>query len=257
VAITFVWDAAFNAYPPQTLGKSLIDNNIRLPVRGIRERMEVEHEWGFNTEFDTGRHRAGYVTVMDKGNAAAMAAVSNPQEGALYLLTSGSDLQVHIRTGGAWVKLSSIDHAALAGLTDDDHPMYIRKNGGTMGGDLDMGGQLLDTAEGSAQKYSGFTLFRHRSSQHASLGATTVIANGILTATEVKISQTEVSGALNDGTWVTVAISYTAFFPQVYVSGSYDRDVWITPGVNAREIGIVNDSGSNRTYRLRYEWVAP
>ena len=256
MAITFVWDAAFEAAPGDGLARSLIDNEIRLIPRGIRERMEDEHEWGFNTELDTGVHRAGYVTVMGKGNAAAMAAVADMQQGSLYLMTDGADLQIHIYiTGTGWVKLASIDHLGLAGTTDDDHPLYLKRDGGAMEADLDMGGHLLQTAEGAAEIYSGFTLFRHRAAAHATLGSIDAIVDGILTNVEVKIGQTEESGALNNNTGVQFALPNTAFFPQLYVSGAYDKDIWCTPGIEGKEFGVYNKSGGDRTYRLRYEYL--
>lgn len=255
MAITFVWDAAFEAAPGNDLARSLIDNEIRLIARGIRERMEDEHEWGFNTELDTGVHRAGYVTVMGKGNAAAMAAVTNMQQGSLYLMTDGADLQIHIYiTGTGWVKLSSIDHLGLAGTTDDDHPLYLKRDGGVMEADLNMGGKLLQT-DGAGEIYSGFTLFRHRAAAHATLGNIDAIVNGILTNVEVKIGQAEQSGNLNNNTYVMFTLPVNAFFPQVYVSGAYDKDIWFIPGDNGKELGVANKSGGNRTYRLRYEYV--
>ena len=256
MAVTFVWDAAFDAAPPNTLVKSLIDDNIRTSFRGIRERMECEHMWGPFTDEDTGRHRPGYVTVLDKGNAGAMAGVVNPQEGALYLMTDGADLQVHIYTGGAWVKLSSVDHDLLTGRDDNDHPWYLRRDGGTLqDGDLDLGGFVLETPEAAADKYGGFTLFRHRSAGHASLGNIDVIADGILTSTEIKISQHEVSGALADGAWLKCTMVNCAFFPQVCVSGAYDKDIWILPGTDGYEIGLANESGGARNFRIRDEAV--
>lgn len=167
---SWLWDSVYEGIPSNKLNRALIDDHMRNMCKGVRERMEPEHNWGPYVGKDDGSHRGGYVTACDKGDAAARAAYSDMQTGALFLLTDGSDLKLCVYISGTgWVEISSIDHGILSNLDQDTHTQYLLKAGGSMSGNLEMGGENILMAT-IVEAQGGFVQKKHEDSEHNGLG---------------------------------------------------------------------------------------
>jgi len=127
--MVFAWDSDYEATPTSALGRSLIDNTLREVKSGVRERFEVEHEFGPNTDTDTGRHTPGGTTVMPTGTDTPAVALPNAENGAIYLKSVGAAYEVWVKDSvNGWVQYSTTDHNELSGRNDHDHPKYIWQN---------------------------------------------------------------------------------------------------------------------------------
>lgn len=250
-----IWDSLFNASPGSSLPKSLIDDQLRRTRVAIRERMEVEHQFGYNTDYDTGEHIPGGTTVMGKGDAAAMAAVSNPYTGALYLQDDGSDYQVYYYDAG-WNQISSLDHLNLTGVDDNDHPTLLLKDGGVLIADLDMGGYVINTSEATADTFGGFLLYRHKENAHAAIGNVSAIADDSIGVDELNIQQVEDTFTVPAG---TVYTHYTygsiAFVPQIYAKTTWTDEIFLGGGIGSDGWSISNTSASSVDVRYRGEYI--
>jgi hypothetical protein len=264
VAVLFDWDAAYEALPTVDLDRSLIDDEIRKMSSGVRSIMEVEHNFGPDTEKDDGSHRPGKVTVAQKGNSTVRDALSNPQAGSLYLLDDGSgDLELHLYYGDAWNKISSLNHADLDGLSDNDHPQYVLATAGdTIEANLDMGNFQLEFTGGSSDF---FLLYGHREDSHPIVSNIAAIKDNHIPADAMKATFSSVAGSVADGAYVDMCTAVDGrptqyenprsfwFFPQVYIttSGSFSSSLRFVPGRNNQLIGIENHTGSSHNYRAR------
>lgn len=114
---------------------------------GVREIMEREHNFGSYADEDDGTHILGKTTVLLTGNAAALAAVANMQEGALFLQDDGTNLELFLYTSAAWVNITDDAHGSMANLTDDlCHTQYMLKDTAyDLGMTFDMNDQRLST----------------------------------------------------------------------------------------------------------------
>lgn len=129
ILLSFSWNAAYEAAPGSGLSRNSLDNELRRITSGVRERMEREHNWGPSTDEDDGTHIPGKTTVLLTGNAAALAAVANMQEGALFLQDDGTNLELFVYTSAAWVSITDDVHGSMANLTDDlCHTQYMLKD---------------------------------------------------------------------------------------------------------------------------------
>jgi hypothetical protein len=254
------WDAAYEALPTSALAKSLIDDEIRRMKLGIRERMGQEHQFGPFTNEDTGGHIPGKTTVLGQGDATALAAVTNMQEGALYLLEDGTDLRVQVYLSSSWVQLGSADHLLLSGTNDDDHPGLLKKDGGIMVGDLDMGTDKIITSEATAGSSGIFTLYRHRSQGHPTIGSRTAITATNVPLTAFKLSQATLTALITRHGYVMIALdpAHFNFIPQVYAYCGATTTLQICGGNNTSTagFGVFMTSGAGSvSIRIRREYI--
>lgn len=144
--LTFDWNTLYEATPGDGLSRGSIDDTERQMSRGIRERMEREHNFGYNTELDDGTHRPGLTTVALMDDAATMAALTDMQDGAVYVQDDGTDIKVHVYNGATWTDFTKDDHGSLEGLSDDDHEDYwlLTENLDASDETLNMGSNHLD-----------------------------------------------------------------------------------------------------------------
>jgi len=249
------WDAAYEATPTSSLRIGLIDNVIRDVTFGIRERMEVEHEWGPGSDINDGSHIMGGTSILDTGDATAMAALTGMQQGALFLLNTGTDLQLMIYLSGTWTALSTVDHDQLTGTTDDDHPQYVLKDGGVMTGNLDMSGSMV-IAPAATETCGGLLLRYHATQAHPTLGnldavvANTIPATAIATTTQI---DTHVLNAPGDR--ITWEVQPREFFPAIYQL-SAAQNIHICGGNTATQLGLLYVSGAGAcTVKVYREWI--
>lgn len=144
--LSFSWDSAYESTPGTGLSRGSIDDTIRQMSRGIRQRMEREHNFGYDTEADDGTHRPGKTTVALRDSEAVRLALANMQDGAVYVQIESGVLTLYVYIEGTgWTALSTNAHHDLEGLSDDDHEQYWLLTEGiddpTVS--LDMGGNLL------------------------------------------------------------------------------------------------------------------
>ena len=128
---TFTWDDAFENNPTENLSRSSIDDEIRRIKRGIRERMEREHEWGPYSSKNDGSHKAGSVSCLLRGSTIVRDGLVDPQTGAMYLNTDGIGKRLDYYNGTIWEDtLTSTEHNVLADKDDGHpHPQYMLYNG--------------------------------------------------------------------------------------------------------------------------------
>lgn len=248
-----LWDSAYNNSPGSGLPKSLIDDEIRRIKQSIRERMEIEHIW---TGDSGGSHIPGGTTVMDKGDDTAMAAISNPGNGALFLLEDDTDLQIHYYNS-EWIQVSTLDHLALTGIEDNDHPDLLLKDGGILSGNLDMGGYKISTS-GTGSTYGDFLIYGHKAAGHTLIGNILAIKNDSVGQSELKVTQVETSKTLADGEVLHIdnIPPGLTFIPQVYVKSAFNADIVLRPSTNDT-FGweVANFSGSPVDVRVRQEAI--
>ena len=148
--LSYSWDATWQGLPSNGLSRNSLDDHLRRTTVGVRERMEREHQWGPFGD-DTGEHRLGKTTVLLTGDAAARGALANMQEGALFLQNDGTNYNLFVYTGAAWVAMTEDVHANMDNLTDDDcHTQYMLKDGiYDESVTVDMGGNILETLAAS------------------------------------------------------------------------------------------------------------
>jgi hypothetical protein len=211
------------------------------------------------SEADQGKHWMGHVGLADRGNNPA--GVVNPQEGALYLYDDGSSPHLYklmCYHSSAWIVLCTLDHGALADLLDDSHPQYLKLNGGMVPtGDLNMGGQLLMPSTGVAgtKEYGQFLTKGHSAESHPALGNASVVKDGIISGTKLKISTVEYNDTIGAFVSKYIPLSYYGFVPQVLLqNGSNTEDVTLLlyPG----GLVLYNNSILTYTYRVRQRYLS-
>jgi hypothetical protein len=119
------WDTAFEASPPDTGEDAAYGaERIRDTKIGARERLDVEHNFSNLTpNTGTGRHKPGKVSVAFEGTTAEINALTGMAQGCIAFDTDLNVFKVY--SGAAWISRGGLDHGALAGLADDDHPQYL------------------------------------------------------------------------------------------------------------------------------------
>jgi len=248
----YTWDASFEATPAQSLSRSLIDDEIRRFKCAIRERMAVEHRWGEGTT-DTGRHIGGGTTVCLRG--ADPTAVTNPQEGALYLKTVGATVQLWIYVDGAWEQASTVDHATLTGRTDHDHTGLLLNNGGSTSANLNMNGHKIVTP-GTEATYGRWTLKRHGSGAgygHTSWGNIACKPADAVTVDKLSIGQVSITAVCSSGQYYETfhaGVGDLCFFPQIMCTAGVRVRLYLSDG----GWGIYSGGGTSTT-RIRYEYL--
>lgn len=145
--MSFSWDAAYEALPTDGLSRSSLDDALRYMLVGVRQRMGEEHNFGPFTDEDDGTHIPGKTTVLLTGNAAALAALTDMEEGSLFLQDDGSNLELFLYTSAAWLSITDDVHGSMANLTDDlCHEDYMLKDTAYILEDtFDMNDQRLST----------------------------------------------------------------------------------------------------------------
>ncbi len=145
--LSFSWDAAYEALPTTGLSRSSLDDALRYMLVGVRQRMGAEHNFGPFTDEDDGTHIPGKTTVLLTGNAAALAALTNMQEGSLFLQDDGTNLELFLYTSAAWLSITDDVHGSMANLTDDlCHEDYMLKDTAyVLEATFDMNDQRLST----------------------------------------------------------------------------------------------------------------
>ena len=227
--MSFTWNSAYEAIPSQNLNRNLIDDEIRKWSRGIREFMEEEHNFGPFTAKDDGSHIGGKVQILVMDDAAAEAALSNEQEGALFLRDDGAFLQLRLFTGGAWQDVESLDHGELTGLvTGHDHTdLFLNQLSETValpGTDLELNANDLITDEDTLNTYGGMTLYRHRAAHHPNLGAASSIDDGSITGPHLWLSNYSYAYVLPGLTYATITLNGAkSFLPNIFCAAETER----------------------------------
>jgi hypothetical protein len=255
----FSWDTGYLASPGSTVSRTQIDNEIRDFKYSIREREELEHLWG--GDVDSGRHIPGGTTVGSAG--AGLPVVTTQQTGSMFFKIVGTDYVPHVLISGAWVQLSTADHATLQGLTDNDHPDLLLKTGGILTGNLNMNGHkaVYTGVLPTTGIVGSLLLMQHESQPHTNHTNADIATNAIALAKLNLESNVDfdVSGTIPDKTIVSFPATRTCkflFYPQVYItSGAHaGRNITICCAVGstaANAFGLCNNSGTARTYRVR------
>jgi hypothetical protein len=244
--ISYNWNSDFEARPTINLSRSVFDDQIRYTTRGIRERMEVEHEWGPNSGLDDGRHKKGYMQITDVGDSTARAAITNPQEGSLFLLEDSGFLKLQVYTDGAWEMVGTNYHDALAGLSDDDHPQYLKKAGGTFTGSLDAGGNAITLPNGTSALQCGLVAGIHIDKGHPGNIAKNSF-DGLIPKVKFNMDVTtdaEVTFTIAPKgddelyyTWNTLPVSNYILMPNIIVQ--------LDSGYSPERMGFRNNAGTN------------
>jgi hypothetical protein len=246
------WDASYEATPTDSLRINLIDNVIRDITFGIRERMSVEHEWGPGNDLNDGSHIMGGTSVLATGNLAAQTALANMQEGSLFLLNTGTDLNLSIYDEATWKNLSTVDHDALTGTTDNDHPQCLLKDGGVMLAPLDMSGFMV-VAPIEVEYYSNLTLKYHTTQAHRSLGDLSVLTANSLPASALKTITQIDTYVMNAGDKVFWDVHPLEFFPAIYQLT--EAFIYLSPGITTQQLGLFHSSGAQSTVQVYREWI--
>lgn len=267
------WDTAYNSTPGNDLVRSLIDDEVRQTIFGIRERMSVEHRWGPLTGVSTdpadlsyqlnalpqGYHIPGGTTICGLGNTAARDAIVTPQIGALYVVQDGSNFEINLYKSTGWTIISTLNHSELTGRTDNDHPQYVLKSGGTMTGNLDMGGNVIST-QGTGDTYGQFTLYRHRETSHGNIENIAAITDKAVTLAKLSIQQSSTSISLTSTEYYFELPNY-CFFPQIYALDSFYPPkgfsvIAYTQSGSGYGWTIKPNSAIAVYARIRKEWIA-
>lgn len=256
--VTFTWDSTYEGMPGSTLSRAMIDNELRKVRSGVREIMEIEHNWGPYTNEDDGSHIPGETTVMLKGNATTRDALTNVQEGALYFLSDGGTIELYVYTSSAWVKATDVDHGSYSNLLSDSHPEYVLKGlDETMTEALDMGGNDVINASPPSAGYDSYLVYgNHESLPHLPLGNNDAIKDDAIKHRHLKLQQYSFSGTLDAGEDVSMLISNLRFmfFPNFYAANG---DIRIqSDGVSGLYFGFALQNigeSDGIAYRVNFE----
>jgi len=252
MSFSFIWDSAFESYPPNTVARDSIDNEIRRIALGIRERMSREHEWGPGT-LDDGTHKQGYVTAVLSGSTAQMNDLASPAN-TLFWNTSTDTLYAY-SSGQGWYALAIKDHATLVNRTEDDHPQYILRGGDVLTGDLDMDGNVLTVSEGS-----GVVPYSHVADGHSPIDSVLAIKDGAVLQSNFAVTVTSYATTLEYNTRYAIPMSGAsafAFLPNFYAS---EDDVLILAGtVLGGTYGVTlinrNSGEASATVRVNFKEI--
>ncbi len=255
MAVTFTWGSTYENLPGAALARSMIDNELRAMRRGVREIMEIEHNWGQYTDIDDGSHGPGRVTVMLKGDAAVRDALTDVQEGALYFLSDSGTIELYIYTSGAWVKTTDIDHASFSNLLADSHVNYLKKDlTDAMTEALDMGGYDIVNASPPAAGYDSHLIYgNHEALQHSVIGNNDAILDDTIKYRHLTLTQHPLSGSLTEGQEIDILFDSVAFmfFPNFYASTT---DVRVRSVTSFSKFGFgLKSYGSSANYRVNCE----
>jgi hypothetical protein len=257
------WGSGYESIPSDTLNRSLIDDALRNMRIGVRERMEPEHNWGPCADKDDGSHRGGYVTVLDKGDEAARDAVANMQDGALFLMQVGDDLQLQLYIAGTgWVQAGTLDHGALSNLDQNTHTQYLLKTGGVMAGDFNMGSYSLELATGLATQL-GFVQIPHMDEEHPGLGNKAVVKDGDIGRAKLlwHTSANYWSPMGSERVYITVPKNAMVLCPNFYSALGAGRLYSRSTGGNNRQLIVTNTEYPSidivARFNFRYVYVVP
>ncbi len=191
---SFLWDSAYESTPTQGLNRNQIDNRLRQLWTATRERMGAEHNFGPYTDLDDGSHIRGGTTVALKDDLTARDALTDMENGALFCMEDGSDVVLCVFvTGTGWVEVSSLDHASLLNLDVNVHTQYLLRSGGTMTGDLDMGGQHLLMPD-VQESQMDLLQYRHANLYHPSPSNLDAIKANVILIGKMRRTQKSSSG---------------------------------------------------------------
>ena len=115
------WDASFEASPADSDEAKYGANKIRELKTAVSERLELE------MNFKTGTRpliKAGQASVCLQANTTDIANIANMSNHAIAWDTT---LKVFKGYNSNWVTFD-MDHGALSGKSDDDHPQYLSAN---------------------------------------------------------------------------------------------------------------------------------
>lgn len=128
--MTYNWNQAFESYPPGSYRGSTMGEGLRRNKAAFYERFIVEHEITEGAT-PTAVHRLGECGVVQMVPAEDTP-LSNYVEGALQYHPPG----IYWDDGSALQHAIPLDHGEYDGLSDDDHPQYLKVSGGSVSGDL-------------------------------------------------------------------------------------------------------------------------
>lgn len=162
MALSLLWDTAFEARPPAGLNRNQLDNELRLFRNTTKQVMSREHNFG--GAIDDGRHAGGRVTTHGVGGVAERDALTNVPDGALWVLAPGDDtysLQGYRSATASWITIGALNHSALSGLTATGaHPEFLLKSGGTLSRPVNALNAGIHVP-GAASVFSGYTTSEH------------------------------------------------------------------------------------------------
>lgn len=224
MALTFTWSSSYEQSPSNQIPRNQIDGEIRRLKQRIGAIMDREHNWIGGD----GKHKPGLTSVVDSGDEAKMLAISDPQEGAIFLRTDGSNLRLSMFLDGSWTVISSLDHQNLSDRNSGDpHPQYMDKGVTveTFEGGLDMNSYVLRINQDDFIRGSHVTNSHGAVDSRALNDVIRTMIFGFLSDSSLDIS---VSGS----TWVTskndnlqlvevpVSANVGFFAPNIYVGDS-------------------------------------
>lgn len=243
MASSVTWDTGFEADPADLDEAKYGASEIRELKLAIRERAEEEHDWEAG-----GLHMPGKVSCVYEGTTAEIAALTGMSEGAIAFDT---DLLVFkIYSGAAWVSRGGLDHGALDGLSDDDHPQYLMldKESQTImqnvavdtditidGRDISDDGSTLDAIETRLDTYSGAML-----GGASSLALSPGVASTLIFPTVWKDPGNEYNESLG---------VFTPTRGGIFSILVYCRLKMVTTGIAIARVYLLVHNGSNYKYK--------
>ena len=252
--LSFSWTDAFEEQPSGGSSRSIIDDTLRQLSRGVRERMEREHNWGSFTEEDDGTHRPGQTGVALRGNTATRAALADMQEGAVYV--NNETGEVEIFNGTNWLSFTptgSISHASLDGLDEHDHTQYWNRHEGLDSTDpLDMNGHFV---LGTGSISGGVRVHDHLTTPNPVIDAAAASANEYRYARIVDrqdILDRTLTVGIPSVTLLAGEFAYQEFTVPAGYEIAYIREIYFNPGVNyweaeTLEFGVVTRGATPTT----------
>lgn len=255
--ITFTWNSGYEGQPDNSLARNMIDNELRKMRRGVRERLEREHNFGPYAEKDDGSHRPGRTTVLLSGDATTRDNLTNVQEGALYFLNDGGTKELYIYTSGSWEKATNVDHGAYNNLDVDSHEQYLKKDlDDIMDNALGMGGNEIEISSVPSDGHDGYLVYgNHEGLVHPTLGNGDAILDDAIGSAHLVIDQYSVSGSLESGTGIDIMVRSDnpfIFFPNFYASVRYMKVTGV-PGSLYPGWHLYNNSLVSASYRVNWE----
>jgi hypothetical protein len=216
------WNTAFEASPADTDEAKYGANKIRELKTAISERLELEMNFKAGTQ---PLLKAGICAVLYLGTTTEITALVDMSAGALAWDTDLKQLKRY--SGSAWVVLD-LDHGSLGGLTDDDHPDYLK---------LDKAGQTIteDVACDAGIKIDGVDI--SEIGDVSSALASLAVAAGLIIRTNASTPDSSIdvdadAVCLSDGTnlssalTVDLTIDCTATGANGLDTGSLAAETW-------------------------------
>lgn len=259
---SFTWDTAYEASPSSGLSRGSIDDILRQLNRGLRERFEVEHNVGYTTESDDGTHIPGKTTVALMDDAAALAALSDMQDGAVYVQDDGANIKVYVYIDGTgWVDFTNDDHGQLENLAlDSAHDQYWVADDDLDASDstLNMGGNYLEV---SGTVTGGLKVSEHVVNGHTLISAT-ALKDGTLGRQHLSVNVSTVTDfhvAHGEFIYFEVPSTAKAILAISIKSSAGNGPIYLgcftNSGSAVPNVAALNNSGATTAVTLQVVWI--